>query len=189
MGLAAQFSAKPHTVKKYDFVYVGEVSKKRSIDRFLKAFEAYPQHTLCLVGQTDKAIFERYKNFSNITFKGKVPYKDVANILPKATYGLNLIPIKYPYTVQTSTKLLEYLAMGLKVITTDYPWVKTFERTHQASFFRIDLAQPNLDLEKLKEFNFYHQFLNHLSRKVISKFYYVSSQGYLVIHFLLVLLQ
>jgi hypothetical protein len=36
--------------------------------------------------------------------------------------------------MQTSTKLLEYCAAGLPVLSTDYAWVRQFEQLHAARF-------------------------------------------------------
>ena len=57
---------------------------------------------------------------------------------------LNLVPDQLPYTRQTSTKLLEYCAAELPVVSTDYTWVREFERQHGARFayapFHADAA-------------------------------------------------
>lgn len=47
------------------------------------------------------------------------------------------VPDQLPYTRQTSTKLLEYCAAGLRVVSTDYAWVREFEQQHEARFAYI----------------------------------------------------
>jgi hypothetical protein len=53
--------------------------------------------------------------------------------LVQARAGLNLVPAHRPYTVQTSTKVLEYLAVGLPVVSNRYPWMETLSATPACS--------------------------------------------------------
>ena len=52
----------------------------------------------------------------------------------RARFGLNLVSNSAPYNQQTSTKLLEYCAVGLPVVTNDYAWVRYFAAHHNANF-------------------------------------------------------
>ena len=66
------------------------------------------------------------------------------------------MPNKYPYNLQTSTKLLEYLSMGLKVITTDYLWIKNLIKENEINLITVDENLNNLEnslnkYEKLSE--------------------------------------
>jgi len=127
--------------KEYKFVYVGAVTKKRHMDKFLKNYVKGDNGKICLVGNVDESIYNKFKNNKNIYFYGSVPYDQVPKIASKAEYGINYIPDKYPFNIQTSTKLIEYIALGLKIITTDYYWVRQFEKENNCSFYKMSINQ------------------------------------------------
>jgi len=66
-----------------------------------------------------------------------VPHAEVPLQLRRARYGLNLVSNLTPYNQQTSTKLLEYCAVGLPVVSNDYPWVRYFAAHHQGNFLLL----------------------------------------------------
>lgn len=144
--------------KEYDFVYVGSITKEREIDKLLFKFNEKHIGKLCLVGNVDDEIYNQYKNNKDIIFTGKVPYSEIPNIASKAEFGLNYIPDKYPFNIQTSTKLLEYLALGLKIISTDYKWIREFEKKHGCSFYKLDYKNFIFDREQINKFNYKSNF-------------------------------
>ena len=154
MGIDEQFTSQDEIEKEFDFVYVGSIGKEREMHKFLKAFTEKDNGTLCLVGNVEDKIYSEYKEHKNLIFTGKVPYSEVPKIAAKAEYGINFMPDKYPFNIQTSTKLLEYLALGLKVVTTDYKWVKQFEESHNCSFYKLDYNNLSFDKKSIKK----HQF-------------------------------
>ena len=158
MGIDESFINIKNEKKEYDFVYVGSICSERGMDVFIKEFAKVNPGKLCLVGNVDDDIYSEYKNKKNIIFTGKVPYSEVPKIASKAIYGINYMPDKYPFNIQTSTKLLEYLALGLKVITTDYKWVRQFEEKHDCNFYKIDEGNIDLNPEKINHFNFKSNF-------------------------------
>lgn len=141
--------------KNYDFVYVGSMSNDRQIVNILEKFaKGMKTSSLLMIGEPEKELYEMYKNFSNIIFTGKLKYQDVPQIASQAEYAINYIPDRYPYNLQTSTKLLEYVAMNLKVITTEYFWVNEFEKEREMKFYRISNDLRELDEKALRNFNF-----------------------------------
>lgn len=158
MGIDERFIKLKNVKKEYDFVYVGSISKAREIDKLLEKFTREKSGKLCLVGNPEDKIFNSYKNNKDIIFTGKIPYSQVPEIASKAVYGINYMPDKYPFNIQTSTKLLEYLALGLKVITTDYKWVRQFEKKYGCSFYRISNDIENLNLDQIKKHTFKSDF-------------------------------
>lgn len=144
--------------KEYDYMYVGPVSKSRDIDRLLREFVKKPQGKICLVGNVDDDIYNEYKNNKDITLTGKVPYEEVPGIAAKGIYGINFIPNRYPYYLQTSTKLLEYLALGLKIVTVDYQWVREFEEANGCCFYKLDDKNLAFDSNEIKKFSYESNF-------------------------------
>lgn len=161
MGIDEQFISQTETEKEFDFVYVGSIGKEREMDKFLKAFTEKDNGTLCLVGNVQNEIYNEYKDNKNLIFTGKVPYAKVPKIAAKAVYGVNFMPDKYPFNIQTSTKLLEYLALGLKVVTTDYKWIRQFEEKHNSSFYKLDYKNLSFDKDRIQK----HEFLSAFKSK------------------------
>jgi len=157
MGLNQEFINSQKVEKEYKFVYVGSVGKERNIDKFLKNYNSELLGKLCLIGPVENEIYHTYKENKDITFLGKIPYKDVPTMASKAEFGLNLIPDKYPYNLQTSTKLIEYLALGLKIVTTNYKWVREFEASHKCKFFKIE-KDLFINHKEINEFDFQNNF-------------------------------
>jgi len=104
----------------YDAVYVGELSPRRQISGLLNEFGlgGCRKYSILLVGQPPPELYARFKSCKNICFAGKVAYQEVPSLLASARVGINYIPLIYPFTIQTSTKFLEYLATGLATIST-----------------------------------------------------------------------
>lgn len=155
MGVDDIFFQKQEIEKKYDFVYLGAITYDRNIPKLFDKFKNdLKNNTLLVIGEVPKDIYIKYKDFDNIIFTGKIPYHDVPRIVSQAEYGVNMIPDVHPFNIQTSTKLIEYCALGLKVITTDYYWIKEFEFRYEADFFKIDENLSKLDIKKIEEFEF-----------------------------------
>ncbi|MEY0435513.1 glycosyltransferase [Providencia huaxiensis] len=128
---------------KWDFIYVGAMDKSRKLHVAIdKIIEYKPDARIVLVGDAPSYLIKRYRNY-HIDFTGKIPYTEVPDILKKAKIAINYIPDIYPYNIQTSTKLLEYLASKCLVLTNKYSWVEEYcnERSLSILFFEeIDKA-------------------------------------------------
>lgn len=157
MGIHKKFlNSKENTLKSYDFVYVGSVEgRERPISKVLYHItQNLPRSKLLFIGGVSNSIHQTFKDAQNITFSGKVPYLEVCDLLKRAKYGLNLIPDVYPQNSQDSTKLLEYCALGLKIISSNYSWVRNFEKTRKAKFFFLNENLENFKTEQIASFDF-----------------------------------
>lgn len=141
MGIAPVFFEPPTTPVQptFDLVYLGEMTR---LQPFLPLLQSIHQagRSLLLVGDVPAHIQEQLP--PNVTLSGRVPYAEVPAQLRRARYGLNLVSNIAPYNQQTSTKLLEYCAVGLPVVSNDYPWVRYFASRHNANFHVLS-DQPN----------------------------------------------
>ncbi len=160
MGVAPYFydAPIPATTPEFDFVYLGEMRRLR---RFIGVFDSLASlgRSVLLVGQMPDDLSQLFQHHNNLTVLGHVPHVDVPSQLRRARFGLNLVPTQLPYSQQTSTKLIEYCAAGLRVVSTDYSWVREFERQYGARFAYIpspgnaathrDLFGPKLDQQPL----------------------------------------
>ncbi|MFN7116616.1 MAG: glycosyltransferase [Saprospiraceae bacterium] len=143
-GIGAHFFNPTPTDKKYDFVYHGSMHRSRHLDQFLTIFaERFQHYTLLVVGNPGKTLQSQFHFAKNIYFAGQVPYNMIPNVINQARYGLNYIPPIYPYYLQPSLKLLEYCALGLNIISTDYTWVNHFEQSRSGHFFKINKDWSN----------------------------------------------
>lgn len=158
MGIDQNFIITDKVKKEFDFVYVGLINKDREMDKFLHIFSQRPNGKLCLIGDVEMDIYSKFKNNTDITFLGRVKYDDVPKLAAKANYGINYIPDKFPYNIQTSTKLLEYLALNLKIITTDYQWVRNFEIQNDSWFYKLDYHNLQFDIDDINQHKFRSNF-------------------------------
>ena len=113
----------------HDLVYLGEMSRLRD---FLPALQAISQAglKLLLIGQIPPDLEGFVRLTPGIHSTGRIPQQAVPAQLLRARAGLNLMPERLPVAMQTSTKVLEYLAVGLPVLSNDYPWARTMAARH-----------------------------------------------------------
>ena len=135
MGVAQAFfdAAAPtrSPPNEFDLVYLGEMNRLLSFVPLLQSIHDAGR-TLLLVGDVPDAL--RAQLPASVTCTGRVPHADVPHQLRRARFGLNLVGNIEPYNQQTSTKLLEYCAVGLPVVSNDYAWVRYFAAHYQGNF-------------------------------------------------------
>jgi glycosyltransferase involved in cell wall biosynthesis len=114
----------------FDLVYLGEMNRLQPFLPLLQAIHDAGR-TLLLVGDIPETL--RTQLPASVTCTGRVPHADVPRQLRRARLGLNLVSDLEPYNQQTSTKLLEYCAVGLPVVSNDYAWVRYFATHYQGN--------------------------------------------------------
>ncbi len=154
MGIAAHFFEQEHKPE-FDFVYAGSIHRGPEVMNFMDYFaQNVKDGTILIVGSVNREILKRFRPYENIHFAGRVHYEDVAEYIAKGRYGLNLVPDQYPYNVQTATKVLEYCAMGLPIVSMKYRWSEQFAQKKDARIFWLDKDFSNLSIQALKDFEF-----------------------------------
>ncbi|KVN14193.1 MULTISPECIES: glycosyltransferase [unclassified Burkholderia] len=106
------------------FCYIGEMSRERGFHKVLAAYRAAPRtmrDTLVLVGQPEPEIHDAFRHVDGITFVGRVPQRDALRIVLRSDYAVCYFPYHRPHCFQTPTKLLEYAALGKKIVCNDAP--------------------------------------------------------------------
>ena len=154
MGVDDIFFATSKEKIQYDCVYVGSMSKDRELNLLLDRFKALSDRTILMVGEPSVELYRKYKKYSNIVFTGYIYYQDVPKYIMKAQYAINYIPDKFPFNIQTSTKLLEYAALGMNIITTSYKWADEFEKNNGMKFYHINANCMDLDFAEIDRYNF-----------------------------------
>ncbi len=150
MGIAASFleaSGAAPPPPDHEFVYLGEM---RRLQHFLPLFDALGRtgRRVLLIGELPAPMAASLQQRARVTLTGRVPHGQVPGLLRRARVGLNLVPHQAPFTWQTSTKLLEYCAAGLQVLSTDYHWVREFARCHRARFAYLPCRASPQQLEE-----------------------------------------
>ncbi len=107
----------------FDFCYMGAMSAERKteemIDSFLRRYGG--SKTFVLYGTPEPFLLERYKNHKNIIFAGRLPQRELFPALRRARAAVNYFPVHAPHSLQTPTKLLEYAALGLRILSNEQP--------------------------------------------------------------------
>ena len=153
MGINEQFFLKEPVKKEFDFVYAGSIDKNRNLRLLVDAFHNnFPNHSILIVGNIP--IWLKKMESEQIVLINSVPYTKIHNWIKKARYGINYVPDVYPFYRQTSTKLLEYCAAGLKIITTSYHWVNDFEKQKGGHFYKIDEKGINFHPQNIEKFQY-----------------------------------
>lgn len=142
MGVANNLSTYSYTrggKKLYDLIYVGDMSKSREIDKYIiEILSVRKDIKIGLVGNKNEWIVNRLSKYDNIDFIGYVPQSDLYKILDTSKAAINIIPDKYPYNIQTSTKLQEYAAFGIPIVTTVYDWSSNFLSNNGIPYVSIE---------------------------------------------------
>lgn len=155
MGINHSFLNPELKKAEYDFVYAGSLDRGKIVFSILNHFlRKLTKTTLLIIGSVPDEIYARYKNAQNIIFTGRVPYEQMPSLMGKARYGLNLMPDRYPFNVQTATKVLEYCAMGLPIVSSSYRWIRDFEKERDAKFFYLSSNLDNFNLRNIESFAF-----------------------------------
>lgn len=106
------------------FCYIGEMSRERGFGEVLNAWRTARRantDTLVLVGRPEHKIYEAFKDTEGIQFVGRVSQLDALRIVRRSEYAVCYFPYHRPHCFQTPTKLLEYAALGKKIICNDAP--------------------------------------------------------------------
>ncbi len=105
------------------FCYMGEITRERGVHEFLAGFVSAGRssETLVLVGAVEKEIANEYQGAPGLIFTGRLSQRDALDVVKNCTFAISTIPYTRPYNVQTPTKLLEYAALGKRIICNDSP--------------------------------------------------------------------
>jgi len=138
----AFFDARPTTGPEFDLAYAGATSRLAEFASDLHALDAAGLRLL-VIGTVDENVAGLLHGLRHAHCLGRVPQAEVASQMLRARAGLNLMPAHLPLTQQTSTKVLEYLAVGLPVVSNDYAWIRRMQGEHPQ---RIQIL-PTLDAQ------------------------------------------
>jgi hypothetical protein len=147
---------KSKTVPLYDFVYAGSLSADRKPERLLDLFSKgrLQDYRLLILSRNYTWLQNKYRASTNITFIGPVPQTELGHYFAKARFGIDYRPTIKPYDIQTSSKLLEYIAYELPVICSSTKWLRSFQEQFGGRFFMLDENLANFTMEAVEAFEF-----------------------------------
>ena len=124
--------------KIFDVVYCG--SNRTGLFNEIKRI-ADMGLTVALIGPSEQI------EHRNITSFGRRLPSEVKELITQCRYGLNYTPDVFPFNIQDSTKVIEYSAYNLGVITNRYQWIDDFERERSANFMNLESLKTKKDLD------------------------------------------
>lgn len=138
MGADASFFAQRSvSTKLYDVIYAGSISGRVGLLDCIELI-ASKGYKVGLAGSISDDDFIRIKGRPNIDYVGKLASEDVPIFVGSGRFGLNFCPDHYPYNLQTSTKVIEYLAAGVPIISNRYSWISQHSKINCYDFIDID---------------------------------------------------
>jgi len=137
MGYSLNINDTSTCKKKFDIIYCGSYRPglTRQIDNL-----ANLGMKIAVVG------FDYKSKNSNIVSFGRVEPSKAINLIAQSRYGLNYTPNIFPLNIQDSTKVIEYCAAGLGVITNRYKWINDFEQSTHSKFLSLDDINTKEDI-------------------------------------------
>jgi glycosyltransferase involved in cell wall biosynthesis len=143
-------------LKEYDFIYTGNLSSQRNLESLLKVFDqgALKQHSILLLGNDEDGLGQDFGHCKNIFFKTAIPWEEVPSFLARARFAINYIPDKEPFNAQTPTKFLEYAAMKIPVISTNYFWMSEFRERYGGNYFLLKEDLSNMSWGRINGFHY-----------------------------------
>ncbi len=120
-----------------DFCYIGEMSYERGFDKMLDAFLTNASHSqLTLIGTPEDKILNKYGLNKCLNFIGRKSQQETLSIVKASKYAICFFPYHRPHCFQAPTKLLEYMALGVRIVCNDSPSnLRTAEEFNYPCFF------------------------------------------------------
>lgn len=145
MGVDKDFYQSSNKEKEFDIVYSGSIRGRQGLIPQLYRLASLG-FKLLIIGDIEISIVKLFSKFNNnVIFTGRVSREQLPDLYNICRAGLNFTPDIYPFNLQTSTKTLEYLASGLRVITNKYYWSERFFLGQESH--RIILEEINIFFE------------------------------------------
>ena len=181
--------------EKPTFFYIGWLSFERAFDTLVESLarlkETYPDFVAHLFGRRlfTEADLEKLPQFAqvrnNLQFHGYIDQREAFPYAAGATAGLALLKPVGDYPDSYTTKLFEYMALGLPVITSDFPLYHAVVERHTCGFCvsPYDSAQLTDALIYLIEHPDEAREMGRRGRKAVEKEYNWATEGIKLLDF------
>lgn len=128
---AAMASPKREVIAAVDLCYLGLISHDRGLDTMLAVVKKLENSRLQLFGRITSPIVSLP---DRVIVHGHVEQAYAFPIMRQCVAGLALLKPVGDYPDSYPTKLFEYMALGLPVITSDFPLYRSIVEAHQCGF-------------------------------------------------------
>ncbi len=147
---------KPVAEKTWDFIYSGSCSPDRKLAPLLKCFAtgAVKERSLLLLGMGYEKLQQQFGTYKNISFIGPVSPEEVPVYLARSRFAINYTPDILPFRAQTSTKMLDYAAAGIPIVSNRYAWVLRFEERFGGDYYYLRPDFSNLRWNGINDFKY-----------------------------------
>lgn len=143
--LARKFSRRQ---KRFDFVYCGSI--RNGVIGAIKKISSFG-FSVAVVGAVGKSHQLLADDLSGMVHSiGQVSLETAYEVMAQSVYGLNYTPDERPFNIQDSTKVIEYLGLGLKVVSNKYQWMSEFEAASGARILDVDSINAREDVERFQ---------------------------------------
>lgn len=150
--------------KEFDFIYCGSTNYDLKIEKLLNHFTTILKgKSILLLSKNYKHLIQKYKKAENILFAGPVPQSEVPSYLMKSRFAINYKPDIEPHNRQSVTKLIEYAASKIPVITSDFAWVRQFHQQYGGEYFYLKEDLSNFTWENINKFQYSFPDLSELT--------------------------
>ena len=134
---------------KNELFYIGGISNGRGLDVTIEAIkilkEDIPDIYMHYIGNTYNDVLESIDIKSiqnNIKFYGSMPLFEGLELSKEAKVGLSILKPIGNYTKSYSTKVFEYMALGLRVVTSNFELYKNIVEKYHCGLC-VDPLNPN----------------------------------------------
>ncbi|WP_276481233.1 hypothetical protein [Paraflavitalea pollutisoli] len=143
--------------KSFDFIYIGELSAARQTNILLDRFTQgdLRERTLLLLSRNYEQWQRQYASHPNILFKGPVDKAGVKDHILRSRFAINYIPDREPFNQLPATKMLEYAACGVPILSTSYPWVRQFQQQYGGNYLYLSPDLHDLTWQRVTDFNYH----------------------------------
>ena len=163
--------------------YVGSISKSRGSDKILESFRyltnLYDKEIrLLMVGPVDEADNDFFYNYINnhglvdrVSFTGQVPHEEALEVMNGFKVAVSYHEGDFPFfNVAVPTKILEYMAAGCCIITTDHKMYRNMLKPEEAIFTKQNVVDFADGLKKALEDNELNRSLRKNAKKGAYRF-------------------
>jgi len=151
--------------KRYDFIYPGSVEPYSFFKKLLLKLTTseFKSSKLLVISNLPEQLRKEWSGFDNIEFRQPIPNREVIRLIRQSKYGLNFRPPLAPFTFQTATKVLEYAACKVPVLSTPSKWLSAFKDEYGGNYFILSPELENLTWNNLLDFDFQFPEIKHLT--------------------------
>jgi glycosyltransferase involved in cell wall biosynthesis len=114
------------SVKKPIAGFFGQIGSYVDIDLIVQCAKTYPQVSFVVIGRPHVNV-SVFAEASNIIFLGKIPYEKIPYYAHTFDIALNPRVVNKLSLAMSPLKLLEYLSIGMPIVSTDLPAVRKFK--------------------------------------------------------------